>query len=73
MALSNLYGWNKSEKEFIGGTACGASDKATACGAPDKTARISTACGASDKAVKCGSACAAQDDGKVNGKIVMEV
>jgi hypothetical protein len=27
----------------------------------------------SDKAVKCGSACAAQDDGKVNGKIVMEV
>lgn len=38
MALSNLFGWKKSETEA--GSACGAADKPAACG---------TACGASDK------------------------
>ena len=46
MALSNLFGWKKSETEA--GSACGA-----ACGAADKPeekpAACGTACGASDK------------------------
>lgn len=47
MALSNIFGWNKEDKEKTSaacGTACGAADKpeeqSTACG---------TACGAADK------------------------
>ena len=46
MALSNLFGWKKSETEA--GSACGA-----ACGAADKPAEkpaaCGTACGAADK------------------------
>ena len=46
MALSNLFGWKKSETEA--GSACGA-----VCGAADKpeekSAACGTACGASDK------------------------
>ena len=42
MALSNLFGWKKSETEA--GSACGAADKPA-----EKPAACGTACGASDK------------------------
>ena len=42
MALSNLFGWKKSETEA--GSACGAADKPA-----EKPAGCGTACGASDK------------------------
>ena len=42
MALSNLFGWKKSETEA--GSACGAADKPA-----EKPAACGTACGAADK------------------------
>ena len=56
MALSNIFGWNKEDKEKAG-TACGVADKSeeqpaacgTACGAADKPEEQSAACGAADK------------------------
>ena len=63
MALSNLFGWNKTE-EAAPAAACG-----TACGAgnnpEEKPAACSSACGAGDKPEEkpaaCGSACGAGD------------
>lgn len=66
MALSNLFGWNKSIKETAPSAACG-----TACGAGDKPeeekpSACGSACGAGDKNEEekpsaCGSACGAGD------------
>lgn len=59
MALSNLFGWNKTMKAAPA-TACG-----SACGASDKPAETpatcGSACGAGDKPAACGSACGAGD------------
>ena len=60
MALSNLFGWNKT-MEAVPAAACG-----TACGAGDKPeekpAACGTACGAGDKQpTACGTACGAGD------------
>lgn len=67
MALSNLFGWSKTEAEGTAaacGTACGAGDK-------EKPAACGSACGAGDngtsdgnteeKPASCGSACGAGD------------
>ena len=63
MALSNLFGWNKSEETGASaacGTACGAGDKPE-----EKPAACGSACGAGDKTEEkpaaCGSACGAGD------------
>ena len=59
MALSNLFGWNKEQKE-VSSAACG-----TACGADDKPEEKPAACGSGDKPAEapaaCGSACGAGD------------
>ena len=64
MALSNIFGWNKEDKEKTGaacGTACGAADKPEGSNRPGddcfertgaerrQPAACGTACGASDK------------------------
>ena len=58
MALSNLFGWKKSETDA--GSACGAADKPE-----EKPAACGTACGASEKPEEkpaaCGTACGASD------------
>lgn len=55
MALSNLSGWGKTDKEA----------STSACGAADKPEKKPAACGAADKPEKkptaCGSACGAAD------------
>ena len=55
MALSDLSGWGKTDKEA----------STSACGAADKPEKKPAACGAADKPEKkptaCGSACGAAD------------
>lgn len=75
MALSNLFGWKKSETEA--GSACGAADKPEGSNRPGddcfertgaerrQPAACGTACGAADKpeekSAACGTACGASD------------